>query len=265
MTKWAREVERQFGVPRDDFGAVDSEVGYLANALVLSGRMLGIASSFTSGSSAKIIDAIFAAAPEADADLLPTPLRTFREFAVEEKGKSSRGALQRLILRRTSYTQGGGADAGVDTARILRSLKKYTQKPVVPDQIPPAVVDFVNRLQALQNNLDPLRTAVFAALPDTSQVNTNVRETVKAVEKTLKTLQTFGMVPGHVDVAGVNRLGENIDATDLQCVTKIRQGLDEWDALSNLERLQALSGRLAVLGSQAATMDLTCHGSVGRC
>jgi hypothetical protein len=242
ITKWAREVEQQFGVPRDDPSALDYEVGYLASALVSSAQMLGIASSFTPGSSAKIIDAIFAAAPEADADLLPQPLRTFRGFAVEEKGKSSREALQRLLLRRTSYTQGGGADAGVDTLRILRSLKAYSQKPIVPDQIPAAVVDFVNRLQALRENLDPLRTAVGATLPDTSEVNTNIRETVKTVEKTLKTLQTFAMVPGQLDVAAINRLGENIDASDLQRVTKLRQSIDEWDTLSDLERLQALSG-----------------------
>jgi hypothetical protein len=242
VTKWAREVEQQFGVPRDDPSAVDYEVGYAASALVLSAQMLGVASSFTPSSSTKIIDAIFATAPEADADLLPQSLRTFRGFAVEEKGKSSREALQRLLLRRTSYTQGGGADAGVDTSRILRSLKAYTQAPAVPDQMPPSVDDFVKRLQALHENLDPLRTAVIAALPDTSDVNANVRETVKNVEKTLKMLQTFDMVPGQVDVAAVNRLGENIDASDLQRVAKLRQNLDEWDTLSNLERLQALSG-----------------------
>jgi hypothetical protein len=242
IAKWACEIEEQFGVPRDDPSAIDNEVGYLASALVLSAQMLGVGSSFTPGSPAKIMDAIFAAAPQADPDLLPPPLRTFREFAVAEKGKSSRETLQKLILRRTSYTQGGGADAGIDTPRILRSLKAFSQKPVVPDQIPAAVVDFVNRLQALRENLDSLQTAVIAALPDTSEVNTNVRETVKAVEKTFKTLQTFAMVPGHLDVAAVNRLGENIDASDLQHVAKLRQNLDEWDALSNLERLQALSG-----------------------
>lgn len=242
VMKWAREVEQQFGVPRDDLSAVDAEVGYLAAALVLSAQMLGIPSSFTPGSSAKVIDAIFAAEPEVDTELLPQPLRTFRGFAVEENGKSSRDVLQRLLLRRTSYTQGGGADAGVDTSRILRSLKAFAQKPAVPDQIPPAIVDYVKRLQALRENLDSLRIAVSAALPDTSEVNTNVKETTRAVDKTLKTLQTFGMVSGHVDVAAVNRLGEDIDGSDLQRIAKLRQNLDDWDTLSNLERLQALSG-----------------------
>ncbi|MGA5537819.1 protein DpdH [Mycolicibacterium nivoides] len=242
VAEWVRHIEQQFDVPRDDMKAVDPEVGYLASALLLSAQMLGIASSFTPRDGAKIVDAIFAAAPVCDLDLLPQPVKVLRAAAIELKGKSSREALQQLLLRRTGYSQGTGAAAAVHSARILRSLKDDAHRETVPAEISSEVVDFVTRMGALNQSIDSLRAPIEAVLPDTSTVSSNVKETVKAVDKTLKSLQTFSMVPAAVDVADLNRLGIGIDASDVQRVNKLRESLSNWDSLTNTERLLALSG-----------------------
>ncbi|MFD6677669.1 protein DpdH [Rhodococcus zopfii] len=242
VTRWAREIEEQLAVDRVNAEAVDPEVGFLADALLLSSQMLGVDSSYTLGSPAKKIESMFASAALPDPQLLPVPLRKLREFATGESGKSSREVLQKLVLRRTAYTQGGGKDAGVDTARIIRSHKAYTRNPVVPESVASSVVDYVERLKAIVADLTPVRTAVEHSLPDTSGVDTNVKETVKFVSRTLKMLQVAGMLPGRVDVPSIIRLGESIEAMDVQRIGKIREQLSKWDSLSTSEKLQSLSG-----------------------
>lgn len=242
VEKWARDIEEQLALHRVDAEAVDPEVGFITDALVLSSQMLGVESSFTPRNPAKKIDAVFAPVPPSDTQLLPGPLRKLREFATGESGKSSRETLQKLVLRRTAYTQGGGNDAGIDTERIIRSHGAYTKNPEVPESVPSNVVDYVERLKALVADLGPVRTAVENALPDLSCVDTNVKEMVKSVSKTLKLLQVAGMLPGKVDMPLIVRLGEPLDARDVQRIGKVREQLNTWDMRSTVEKLQALSG-----------------------
>ncbi|MGW4580330.1 protein DpdH [Rhodococcus aetherivorans] len=241
VAKWVRDIEEQLAVNRMDAEAVDPEVGFVAESLLLSSQMIGVGSSYTLGA-AKKIESMFAPNALSDAQLLPVPLRKLREFATGESGKSSREVLQKLILRRTAYTQGGGKNAGLDTARILRSHKDYTKNPVVPESVPSNVVDYAERLKALVANLDPVRTAVETSLPDTSIVDTNLKEIVKSVSKTLKMLQVVGMLPSQVDVSSIIRLGESLDVTDVQRIGKVRERLSKWDSLSTSEKLQSFSG-----------------------
>ena len=242
IRKWAEDVERQLGVPRDNLKSVDLEVGYLASALLVSAQMLGIEESFNASSPDSVMNAVFAATPDTGLDALPATLRTFRIFASEEKGKSSREALQRLLLRRSSYTQGGGADAGVDTSRILQSMDAYATAHAVPDTLPSGVIDYVKRLWVLHENTEPLRAAVLAAIPDSSAIGPDVEATVEAVDKALKALQIFEMVPSRVDVADVVQRGKFITTSDLEHLETLQRNLDRWDSLSNADRLQALRG-----------------------
>ncbi|GAF48274.1 protein DpdH [Rhodococcus wratislaviensis] len=242
VEKWARDIEEQLALHRVDAEAIDPEVGFITDALVLSSQMLGVESSYTPRNPANKIDAVFAPVPPSDPQHLPGPLRKLRDFATEENGKSSRETLQKLVLRRTGYTQGGGKDAGIDTERIIRSHSAYTKKPEVPESVPSNVVDYVDRLRALVADLGPVRTAVENALPDMSSVDTNVKEMVKSVSKTLKILQVAGMLPGKIDMALIARLGEPLDARDVQRINKVREQLNKWDMLSTIEKLQALSG-----------------------
>ncbi|MFI5509103.1 protein DpdH [Mycobacterium sp. NPDC051804] len=242
VAKWVRHIEQQFDVPRDDMNAIDTEVGYLASALLLSAQMLSIPSSFEPKDSGKVVDSIFAPAPDCEPDLLPQPVKVLRSGANELKGKSGRETLQRLLLRRTSYSQGTGAAAAVDSARILRSLKDDARRETIPTEIPSGVVDFVSRMTALNESLDSLRIPIEAVLPDTTTVSSNVKETVKAIEKTIKSLQAFNMVPASVDVAGLNRLGDGIDSSDVQRVNRLRESLLSWESLTNSDRLKALGG-----------------------
>ncbi|MCX8557524.1 protein DpdH [Mycolicibacterium mucogenicum] len=241
VATWVRDIEQQFYVPRDDMNAVDPEVGYLASALLLSGQILGIESSFAPRNSVNILDAMFIAAG-ADFEDLPRPIKILREGAIELKGKCDRETLQKLLLRRTSYSQGTGATAAVDSARILRSLRDDARRETVPAELSPDVVDFVTRMDALNQRLDSLRPPVEAVLPDTSTVGSNVKEIVKSIEKTLRSLQAFDMVPASIDVTDVNRLGQGVDASDVQRVNKLHASLSNWDNLTNSDRLLALSG-----------------------
>lgn len=242
VDKWVREIEAQLSLYRADPMAVDVEVGYLTDALILSAQMLGIESSYSPGSPTKKLDAVFASPPESNPHLLPTPLRQLRAFATSENNTSSREALQNLVLRRTSYTQGGRGIAGVDVDRILRSHKAYQKSPATPPSVPSNVAAFVDRLRALAEQLDAIRGPVESALPDTSTLDSNVKEMVKSVAKTLQMLRTTAMAPTRVDVSKIIRLGEPLDASDLHRVTKLREQLATWDALSVAEKLQALSG-----------------------
>lgn len=244
VAKWVLDIEQQFDVPRDDMHAIDPEVGYLAGALVLSAQMLGITSSFAPTNSVKIVDAIFAPVPNFDLELLPKPIKTLRQGAIELTSTSGRKTLQQLLLRRTSYSQGTGAAAAVDSARILRSLKDDAHRETTPADISPEVVDFVKRMNALNENLDSLRYVVEAVLPDTSAISPiskELKETVEAVATTLQSLQAFDMVPASVDVARLNLLGSSINGSDVQRLRKLRETLCNWDNLTSTDRLMALS------------------------
>ncbi|NKS24601.1 protein DpdH [Prescottella equi] len=240
VNKWVRQIESQLALSRTDPAAVDTEVGYLTDALILSAQMLGIESSYSVGSATKKIDAVFAPPPASDPSLLPAPLRQLRAWAISEK--SSRDTLQKLVLRRVGYTQGGGGIAGIDVNRILRSHKAYQQLPTKPSSVSTDVAAYIDRLHFSIENLDSIRGPVETALPDTSTLDSSVKEMVKSVAKTLQMLQTTGMTPSRVDVTKINQLGEPLDANDLHRVTKLREQLATWDALSGPEKLQALSG-----------------------
>lgn len=73
-------------------------------------------------------------------------------------------------------------------------------------------------------------------------METNIKEIVKSVSKTLKMLQVVGMLPSQVDVSSIIRLGESLDVTDVQRIGKVRERLSKWDSLSTSEKLQSFSG-----------------------
>ncbi|MFV1362553.1 protein DpdH [Mycolicibacterium elephantis] len=249
VAKWAADIRRQLDLFRDDPEAVDPEVGYLATALILSAQMLGVPTSFMADNPSATIDAIFSASPEeSDLQLLPNQLRTLRGFAISEKGKSSRTALQELILRRTAYTQGGGKDAkdaGVDTDRILRSHAEYLKNPdpAPPERLHKNVIDYVSRLQTLANKLDQVKSTIEQDLPDVSTIDADrLADTVSAVNHTLSGLQTMGMTPPRVDTLKIQNSGAILEPEDAQQVAALRQSLKNWESLSPVERLRALSG-----------------------
>ncbi|MFW0793301.1 protein DpdH [Gordonia sp. CPCC 205515] len=240
VDKWARQIETQLALYRYDPTAIDPEVGYLTDALILSAQLLGVESSYTEGSAAKKIAAVFAPPPPSDPSLLPPALRQLRAWASSEK--SSRDSLQRLLLRRVSYTQGGGRIAGVDVNRILQSHKVFQKSPTTPPSVSSDVAAYVERLRSSAEALDAIHGPVEAMLPPTSTLDFKVKETVKAVAKTLQMLQTTGMTPARVDVNKIIELGQPLDASDLHRVAKLRQQLATWDTLSAVEKLEALSG-----------------------
>lgn len=242
IAMWARNVEEQLAIERDNLRKVNQEVGFLATALLQSAQMLGLASSFHSASPDDLIAAILAAAPEEVSSALPAPIQNLRRLATEEKGKSSRQALQQLLLRRTSYTQGGGADAGVNTARILISLEAYEADPQTPNTLPNAVVDYAKRIAALHNNVGSLREAVEGAVPDTAGVPQDIEDAVQKIDSAFKRLQTLDLVSNTVDVSILTQLGQELDSGDIGLVDSLREKLRSWDSLSNPQRLEALAG-----------------------
>jgi hypothetical protein len=246
VSKWSADIERQLDLFRDDPKAEDSEVGYLASALILSAQMLGVLTSFMPENPSATVDAVFSASPEeSELQLLPTQLRTLRGFAIREKGKSSRTALQQLILRRTAYTQGGGKDAGVDTDRILRSYFEYVKnlEAAPPKRVPKNVIDYVSRLRTLAGNLDQVKSTIEESLPDVSTIDADqLAETVSAVNYALSGLQTIGMTPARVDTLKIQNLGATLEPEDAQRVAELRQSLENWKSLTPVERFQALSG-----------------------
>lgn len=247
VEKWARILEDQLALHRAEAEATDPEVGFITDALVLSSQMLGVKASYTHRNHAKRVESIFAPVPESDPQLLPAPLRKLRAFASGENGTSSRETLQKLVLRRTAYTQGGGKSiAGIDTERIIRSHKAYTENPQVPESVPSQVVEYVDRLRVLVENLDPVRESVENALPDLSSVDSNVKHLAESISDTLEMLRLGGMLPGKVDATLIKRLGDRLDAKDVQRITKLREQLRNWDSLSTMDRLQSLSGEWPV-------------------
>lgn len=259
-SRWAVDIERQLALSRDDPAAVDPEVGYLADALILSAQMIGIDSGFAPDNPIEVINAVLSHPPGLDLGNLPVPFRKLREYAIGEKGKSNRETLQQLLLRRTAYTQGGGKDAGIDTDRILRSYNRYTKDPSLPPNLPTTVTEYVDRLHKLIDNLDSVKSSIEAVLPDTSSAEgANLDETVEAVDTALVALQNLGMTTARVDVAKIKELGETLAANDAQAVVQVRQNLDKWQALTTTERLRALAGEwpesCARLGPWITTVD----------
>lgn len=225
----------------------DLELARLVEALLSVARALGVADAFKPDAASKI-RALFAP-PPARPDPDPRPgLRALQTFLVEGAGggnsmtRVGRGQLQQRLLRRASYSQGGGKPLALDLHKVMKVIRSGGSGVGWPASTPELIKTSVATIEARLGSLEALREEAARTVPDLSDLGGDIADVSAELLALVNERATAGALPGGITPADLQATAKAIRPGDQRKVEVAFTELNRWDELTTEERLQLLNG-----------------------
>jgi hypothetical protein len=220
----------------------DPELARLAHVLLAVAKSLGIADAYKSDAPSRI-RALFAS-PPARPDPDPRPqLASMQSYVASgTASRLNRNQLQQRLLRRASFSQGGGKPLALDLSKLSRAVRDVHVDVAWPESMPEVVVNSVGIIRSRLAAIDPLRAEAGALVPDLTDLGGDIPEVAAELIILVNERADAAALPGGISVADLQAAARSVKPGDQQIVQTIRAELDRWDELTADERMKLVAG-----------------------
>ncbi|GAA2258171.1 hypothetical protein GCM10010402_11970 [Actinomadura luteofluorescens] len=234
---WAERVSTSLALHEQK---VDAELVRLTHTLLAVSKALGIDDAYKSDALSRT-RAIFEVPPEVRDISVRPQLHRWQNRFIGTELKPERDLLQQRLLRLASYSQGGGSPLALDLPRLLRALRGDSDETLWPAHVPDVITELGDKVESRIAALDPLRTEALTVVPDLSDLNEEITEVAKALNKLVTERSHAGDLPASIDGSSLANAARAVKPGDLKKVNGIREALRDWDTLTADERLHLLT------------------------
>ncbi len=233
---WTARVSERL-LPRRGDGD-DAELIRLAHTLLAVGKALGIPEAFNPDAQSRV-RALFAPAPE---QTYPEarPLLGKWQRKVSEDGLG-RERLQERLLRRASFTQGGGKALAVDVTSLHRAVRDTNADVPWPSGTPELITTTEAGVATWSANLTQVREEAAQRVPDVSDLGGEVADIAVELNTLIGERINAGGLPGSIDPESLRAAAKAVRPGDQKAAEALRDTLDRWDELTPDDRLRVLT------------------------
>jgi hypothetical protein len=234
---WAQRVSISLALHEQK---VDAELVRLTHTLLAVSKALGIDHAYKSDALSRT-KAIFEVPPEVGDTSVRPQLRRWQDRFIGTELKPERHLLQQRLLRLASYSQGGGAPLALDLPRLLRAVRGNSDKTPWPAHVPDVITEFGDKVERRIAALDPLLTEALTLVPDPSDLDEEITQVAKALNKLVAERSHAGDLPASIDGSSLANAAKAVKPGDLKKVNSIGEALRDWGTLTADERLHLLT------------------------